>query len=106
MGRITNLIPLLADSHTFTCKKAFHPYERQKNRPKNRCFSSISRKASIIERSEGQSKPHSNGLIQLLQSMCQLPVLSVLGQELLMGAALDDAAVFEDHDGVGVSDRG
>lgn len=31
------------------------------------------------ERSEGQSKPHSNGLIQLLQSVCQLPVFPVLG---------------------------
>ena len=25
MGRITNLIPLLADSHTFTCKLAIPP---------------------------------------------------------------------------------
>lgn len=71
MGRITNLIPLLTDSHTSTYKKAFHPYERQKNRPKNRCFSSIEKNIDNWdglgrgERSEGQSKPHSDGLIQL-----------------------------------------
>ena len=38
--------------------------------------------------------------------MCQLPVLAVLGEQLFVGAALDDAAVFENHDGVGVADGG
>ena len=33
--------------------------------------------------------------------MRQLPVLAVLGEQLFMRAALDDAAVFEDHDGIG-----
>lgn len=38
--------------------------------------------------------------------MRQLPVLAVLGEQLFVRAALDDAAVFEDHDGVGVADGG
>lgn len=38
--------------------------------------------------------------------MCQLPVLAVLSEQLFVRAALDDAAVFEDHDGVGVADGG
>ena len=48
MGRITNLIPLLTDSHTSTYKKAFHPYERQKNRPKIDAFPRFWRKTSDV----------------------------------------------------------
>ena len=38
--------------------------------------------------------------------MRQLPVLAVLGEQLFVRAALDDAAVFENHDGIGVADGG
>ena len=113
MGRINNLIPLLTDLHTFACMLAIPPVRAtEKPSQKTMLFFNIEKNIDYWdglgrgERSEGQSKPHSNGLIQLLQSMCQLPVLSVLGEQLFVRAALDDAAVFEDHDGIGVADGG
>ena len=38
--------------------------------------------------------------------MRELPVFAVLSEQLFVRAALDDAAVFEDHDGIGVADGG
>ena len=71
MGRITNLIPLLTDSHTSTYKKAFHRTSDRKTVPKIMLFFNIEKNIDNWdglgrgERSEGQSKPHSDGLIQL-----------------------------------------
>lgn len=45
-------------------------------------------------------------LIQLKRAGIKLIILALFGNELIMRAAFDDAAVVKDHDHVGVADRG
>ena len=44
--------------------------------------------------------------VQLHDLVVQIRVPSVLGQQFFVGAALDDAALLQNHDGVGFADRG
>ena len=45
-------------------------------------------------------------LCTYLISGIELIVFTFLGDELVVGTALDDPALFQDHDAVGIADRG